>query len=623
MGNSKQDVKNVVSRSYLNKDRNAFKALLLQHARSFFADKIKDFSEASMGGLLLDMAAEIGDNMSFYLDHQFTELDAELAVETRNIQRHIRAAGVPITGASPAVVNMTWAVEVPAQLVGSVYVPQASALPTIQQGSVVESDDGVQFELVEDIDFSSTHADGTFKAKMTVASATTAGAPLSFIMVMGGTGNAPAAPDGTCVSGIRTSESFVIPNVHVPFRELTLTNDDVTEIVSVTDLDGNVYYEVESLTHDTVFRAVANVSGDSDLVTDNLEVIPAPYRYTRSTDFDTGLTTLRFGSGNAQTLVDDIIPDPSELALPLYGKTTFSRFTLDPNKLLGTQTLGVAPINTTIVVDYRSGGGLSHNVAAQTIRTVNTLRMTFAGAISSALATQIRASVAVRNVDPARGGEDAPTLDELRSKIPAARNAQGRIVTKTDMLARVYTMPSNFGRVYRAGIRSSQQNPLATQLFIVSRDADGKLVVSPDALKKNLMLFLNEFRMISDAVDILDAAVVNIGVEFKIVTEQNATKNIVVQDILTKLAKFFDVKNFQIDQPIKVDDVSNIIYNTPGVASVVDIRFKNIVGTVLDREYSNVKFDVSTNMKKKFIVPPPGAIFEVRYAEFDILGSAS
>lgn len=620
--NTKQTVKNVIARSYLNKDRDAFKSTLLQHAQTFFPDKIKDFSEASLGGLLLDFAAEVGDHMSFYLDHQFTELDPELAVEDQNVQRHLVNAGVAITGASAAVVAVAWVIEVPAERSGASFIPSPSSLPVILQGSIVESDDGVLFELTEDLDFSATDASGKLLAVITSGQVGSDGNPATFILMMGGPGNSPRAPDGLCVSGLRAVETFVVPNSFVPFRRISLSNEDVTSIISVTDSDGNVYYEVSSLVQDTVFRALPNASSDRDEVSDSLELIPAPYRFETLTDIDTRLTTLRFGSGNAQTLNDDVIPDPSELALPLYGKQTFSRFSLDPGKLLGTQTLGVSPVNTTLTVTYRYGGGLTHNVASQTINTVNTLRMVFPSATSTTLSQQIRASLSVRNITPAVGGEDEPTIDDLRSQIPAARNAQSRIVTRPDLLARIYTMPSSLGRVFRAGIRSNPNNPLAAQLFIVSRDVNGNLTVSPDTLKKNLRIFLNEFRLISDAIDILDCPIVNFGLEFKVSTDPGAVKNLVLQNIISSLTQYFSISNFQIDQPISVDDVRNIIYNSFGVVSIVDLRFKNFVSSYAGRTYSNFKFDVTSNTIKQLIVGPPGSIFEMRYPTFDIVGSA-
>lgn len=620
--NSKLQVKRVQQRSFLNKDADSLRADLLQSARTFFADRIQDFSEASPGGLFLDFAATVGDVMSFYLDHQFNELDAGLAVESQNIERHLRIAGVPITGASPAVASVSWAIEVPAVRVGSVFKPQESALPTILEGSIVESDDGISFELTEDLNFANVDRAGELRARVVVGQRNADGTPATYLLTMGGPGNRPATPDGICVSGFRSAESFSIPNVFQPFREITLANEDVAELLSVSDSDGNIYYEVDSLAQDTVFRGLLNVNEDNELVEENLEVIPAPYRFTRRMNFDTKLTTLRFGSGNAVTLNDDLIPDPSELALPLYGKKTFTRFTLDPGQLLATQTLGVSPVNTTITVTYRHGGGLSHNVAARTLSTVSTLRMVFPGNPSTSLAQQIRASVSVTNSEPAAGGEDAPTLDELRSAIPAARNAQGRIVTRADLLARIYKMPSNFGRVFRAGVRSNPRNPLAAQIFIISRNNEGKLVISPDTLKKNLRTFLNSFRLISGAIDILDAQVVNIGVEFKISTEPDAVKNLVIQDIITRLTRFFDVKNFQIDQPVSIDDVHNIIYNSPGVVSVIDVKVRNYSGVVQERIYSSTRFDVASNIRKRLIIGPPGSIFELRYPQVDIVGSA-
>lgn len=619
---TKQTIRNVIARSYLNKDRDAFKSTLLRHAQTFFPDKIRDFSDAGLGGLLLDLAAEVGDHMSFYLDHQFTELDPELAVEDANVQAHLSNAGVIVAGASPAVVALSWAIEVPAQRAGSSFVPSPSSLPVILQGSIAESDDGTLFELTEDLDFSADDRSGASLASVTISSVGSDGNPLSFIMVMGGPENSPRAPDGVCISGLRAIETFPIPNVFVPFRTISLANNDVTDVLSVTDADGNQYYEVSSLGQDSVFRSIPNIGSDSDVVSDTLELIPAPFRFETRVDVDTRLMTLRFGSGNAATLDADVIPDPSELALPLYGKQTFSRFTLDPGKLLGTQTLGVAPVNTTLTVTYRYGGGLVHNAASKTINTVQTLRMVFPSSIDPTLSQRVRSSVAVRNIEPAAGGEDPLTIDELRSQIPAARNAQLRIVTKPDLLARIYTMPSSFGRVFRAGIRSNPNNPLAAELFIVSRDVNGNLVISPDTLKKNLRVYLNEFRLISDAIDILDSPVINVGLEFKVSTDPSSIKNIVLQNIIVALQSYFDIRNFQIDQPISIDDVRNIIYNSTGVVSIIDLQFKSLVGTVAGRSYSDVGINVSTSTVKQLVVAPPGGIFEMRFPAFDIVGSA-
>lgn len=609
----KKKIRPARNRSYLNKDFDGFRNDLLRYAETFFPDRIKDFSEAGLGGLLLDFAAFVGDNNSFYLDHQFDELNIETAIESKNIERHIRSAGVDITGASPAVVEQKFAIEVPAELSNGVYQPQASALPKFLQGTTVRANNGTTFELVEDISFGETSSSGQLVADVTISETNSDGTPSSYILIR----------KGDCVSGKTTTQTFRIPDRFVPFRKITLAQENVTSILRVTDSDGNEYHEVSALTQDVVFRGILNKNEDDELVKENLELRPAPYRYLKSTSFQTGLTTIQFGGGRAETLDDDIIPDPSELAIPLYGKTSFSRFSIDPNSLLRTQTLGIAPVNTTITVEYRYGGGLSHNASDNTIRTVSKLLIKFPGNPSSTVASQVRASIDVTNDQPASGGENAPTLDELRGKVRAARNAQSRIVTREDLLARVYTMPSNFGRVFRAGVRSNPNNPLSTQLFIISRDKNKSLVVSPDSLKENLRTYLNQFRLISDAIDILDSQVINLSVTFQVATDPSANRNTVVQSVITDLKSFFNINNFQIDQPISTSDVTNIIINTAGVLSIVDLKIENQRGTVLERVYSDVGFDVRANTFKGLIIGPPGSIFEVKYPNFDIIGSAT
>ena len=606
-------LRKVRQRNYLARDFDSFRSELLRYARTYFPDKIQDFSEASFGGLLLDMAAMVGDTMSFYLDHQFNELSWATAVEAGNIQRHIRNAGVSISGASPAVVDVQFFIEVPSEIYAAAYRPQVAALPKIMSDTILRSSEGVMFTLTEDLDFSEVNKAGELLATVTISSTNSNGSPANYILER----------PGVCVSGAVATESFVIPNLHVPFRTLTLGKGDVTEIISIIDSSGQKYYEVESLVQDIIYRAVINLDEDGDLVEDNLELIPAPYRFVKTYDQRTKLTTIRFGGGDAESLDDDIVPDPSELALPLFGKRVFSRFSIDPNSLLQTHTLGIAPLNTTITVKYRAGGGLSHNVSANTIREIETLFIEFTGRVSAVDARNIRVSADVNNKFTASGGSNAPSLDDLRSQIPAARNMQSRIVTKQDMLARIYTMPSQFGRVYRAGVRANPNNPLASQLFIICRNRDKRLSVAPDALKRNLHVYLNQFRLISDAMDVLDARVINFGIEFDVITAPDANKNQVIQSIIAELKSVFKIENFQIDQPIVYADIVNVIINVQGVIALPDLLVTNIRGTTDDRTYSASSINVDASTINGMIIGPAGSIFELRYPDFDILGSAS
>jgi len=610
----KKKVKKERIRNFLARDFGGFRQELLQYARTYFPNKIQDFSEASFGGLLLDMAAMVGDTMSFYLDHQFNELNPLTAIENNNIIRHLRNAGVKITGSAPASVKVNFYIEVPSeQRADGSYSVKSSSLPIILPGTVLESANGTRFNLVDTIDFSELKTNGDYKADIVLGEVTDAGAPATYIMIM----------PSLCVSGEESVETFTFGVDHVPFRRVTMATSNITDVVDVTDTDGNKYYQVESLSQDTVFKGVLNLADDGSLVPYNLEIVPCPHRFVVNFDPITKLTTLNFGAGDAESLDNDIIPDPSKLSLELYGKTSFSRFSIDPNALLETSTLGISPRNTTLRVSYRAGGGLSHNVPAESIRFVKTLKIDFRKSPTTNDAIFVRSSIDVKNPEPARGGDSAPTLDDLRRRVTASRQMQSRIVTKQDMLTRLYTLPSKFGRVFRAGIRENPTNPLAIQIYVISRDETGSLAVSPDSLKLNLSEYLNEHRLISDAMDILDAQIINFAVKFGIVTTPSANKILVVDNVIKRVSSILTIDNFQIDQPIIMDDIVNIIINTPDVLSLVSLDIVPISGQNQDRSYSSSSFSFKNSTKNRVITGPPGSIFELKYPQFDIIGNAT
>lgn len=609
MADSKKEVR---QRRYVSRDFAGLRNLLLEYARVNYADKIEDFSEASVGGLLLDMAAYVGDNLNFYLDHQFGELFHDTAVETKNIERNLRNVGVKITGASPATVTVDITIEVPAIDVDGLRRVDNSARPIVKAGTIFTAGNGVTFELLSDVNFTELLQDGSYAGTVTNGRTITDNGvvkPRTFLIKL----------PGLCKSGTTVTESFNI-GTFVPFRQITLENTDISEITSIVDGEGNRYYEVSSLTHDTVYRAELNTSIDSNIVRDVLRPIPAPYRFTAAMSLNDRLTTVTFGGGSAATLSTDSIPDPSQFAIPLPNNKIFSRVSVNPNELLQSKTLGVCQADTTLTITYRHGGGLFHNVAANTINAITTLITVFPFSPTPAVASDVRNTLSVTNPLAARGGEDAPTVNDLKLKIPSQRNSQERIVTREDLIARIYSMPSSFGRVYRASVHPNPVNPLSTIVYVISRDLDGNLALCTDSLKENVQKYLNPYRMISDAVDILDAQVINLKLTFEVLVDTQINSTLAMQEILTNLESFFRITNWEIDEPIILSDIQRIISQPQGIISITSLKFENLSGQVNNVIYSDVFFDVATNTVKGLIVPPPGGIFEIKNPEINIVG---
>ena len=593
------------NRSYLNRDFQDFRNELVKYASTYFKDKIQDFSEASMGGLFLDMAAYVGDNMSYYLDHQFKELNPVTVVEAENIETMVRNAGIKVNGNSPASVEVDFYIEVPAiqDSITKLYIPDETTLPVIKDNCTVSSGSGITFNLTEELDFKKKTPNGTFVAETTPIPDAN-GVVSSFVFKM----------RGLCVSGVVETQTTVVSNAFIPFRTISLDEPHVSSILRVYDSDGNDYHEVESLAQDTVFKKNRLSNGDT-----SIEVIATPYRFITETSINTRETVLRFGSGDGANILEAKVPDAADMALPLYGKETFSAYSLDPNRLLQTTSLGVSPTNTTMTIVYRHGGGANHNVDPDEIRTVDEMDMTFLPGVSFAVAQGIRNSIGVSNPKAANGGAAAPTLAQLKSFVTATRTMQNRIVTTDDLLARIYTLPTEFGIVYRANVLPNPENALSSILYVVSLDSESKLTSSSDALKKNLSTYLNEFRLIGDAMDILDASVINFQIKVTCRFSHNANKYELISLITREITKLYQKETIALGKPIVKSDITNVVINQPGVVSCVSIDLVNVAGSIQDRDYSPTTKNLDLALKDDIYFAEPYEIFELRHPEYDIL----
>jgi len=209
----KTQLKQSRERRYVARDFDSFRATILDYARQYFPDKIQDFSESSVGGLFMDMAAYVGDNMSFYLDHLYNELHFETAVEPVSIERAIVNSGVMINGAAPATVDVTVYIEVPVAELDDDE-PDISLLPIIKADSVFFSQNSVSFNLLEDIEFLVDSGDGNYilnpKVQKKIGNTNTSGQVTSYVLSL----------SGLCVSGTTATDTFNIGEF-IPFRNLT------------------------------------------------------------------------------------------------------------------------------------------------------------------------------------------------------------------------------------------------------------------------------------------------------------------------------------------------------------------------------------------------------------------
>jgi hypothetical protein len=613
--NTKKEKKKDEELNYLNKDFNSFQGDLIRYAKSHYSDKIQDFSESGLGGLFVDMAAYVGDVLSFYLDHQFSELDIQTAIEPDNISRIARNSGIELKGASPAITDVDFYCKVPSKLVNGSYIPDPLYLFKILQNTKVATTGNLNFELTETIDFAKKDLLGNLLSDYSIGDTDGSGNPLNFIL----------KKSGVCLSSTTYTEKINVDNTAKSFRTITLKQSDVSEIVSVTDSNLNNYYEVDNLAQDTIFESVENsLVDDISKARSNLRVVSAPRRFIKNYSRKTGKTTIVFGGGTSDTYDDNIIPNPSDHAIKLFGdRKHFKKISLDPNLLMQSNTMGVAPINTTLTIKYRAGGGLKYNVSSGTITNVKSLLTEFNQEGTPSVIRSVRNSVEIDNPMRALGGTERFSDEDLRVIVSSGISSQGRIVSKKDLISRVYTMPNQFGRFFRVGVRPDPKNANASILSGVCIDNNSRLQYATDILKSNISIYLDEFRIIGDAIDILDAPIVNLRIKFTVSVLSKFNKQNVVSNVIQRLRRNLRIENMQIDQPINISELESIVQFTEGVNSVVMFEIENISGVNNNLNYIGTPYSITENIVDRMLYPPIGGIFEIRYPNNDIKGSAS
>jgi hypothetical protein len=644
-GTNKKVVKKEVN--YLGRDFANIRSNLIEFAKSYFPNQYNDFNEASPGMMFVEMAAYVGDVLNYYVDNQFRETLLHHAEERKNIYEIAQSFGYKPKLSCPATVKLTFTIDVPAKLVSGNYVPNLDYAITIDSNSTISADNGTEFTLLDDVNFKTS---GSLD-KMDVAPLT----PTS--------GNVPTnfrlTKTGMAKSGTRTSETFSF-GPSKKFDKITLANERVNEIISITDSNNNKWYQVPFLAQDTVFESEENTElndpGLSSYKNDTpylLKLIKTSRRFTTRVRDDNRME-VRFGSGISNNADEEIIPNPDNVGSSLgFGVSKLDE-SFDPTNFMKTQTFGLAPSNTTLTVNYNYGGAIEHNVAPRTItsfKTLNTSNSTTG--LDSALTALVTDSISVVNLERATGGASEESLQEIKLNAGAYFNAQNRAVTKEDYITRVYSLPQKYGNIAKAFIIQDEQleqegqlevingqvkqiksidvvpNPLAMNMYVLGYTADKKLTQLNQAVKQNLKTYLSQYRVLTDAINIKDGYIINIGVRFSIVVRRGYNKNEVLFRAIQAVKRHFDTQKRQINQSIVLNDIAYVISLVEGVISVVPPQDnnpeKNIV--VIENKhkvsegYSGNIYDTDAATRDGIVYPSlDPSIFELKYPNIDIQG---
>jgi hypothetical protein len=659
---------------YLNKDFSQFRGNLIEFAKTYFPKTYSDFNESSPGMMFIEMASYVGDSLSYYVDDTLKESLMVHADDIENVIALSQYLGYKPKVSSPSVTTLSVYQLVPSIGSGADNTFDSTYFLRIKEGMRCESTNAVQFITQDVVDFSDEREreitiyqrDGVsgeasfylVKKQVQAISAELKTEEVSFGAFKEFQSIELSDTDIIDIYDVRDSDSNKFYEVPYLAQELVFTDYPNTENndPDLFQFKSTTPYILNTLK--TSRRFVKQVNPDST-------------------------TTIQFGSGDPTVSEEAIIPSFKNVGLGLPNSISKLEESFDPTNFLKTKTYGTSPSNTTITVKYLVGGGVESNVKKGTITQINGVEyeedIDLFTPAQLGLYRAAKNSIAIDNEVPATGGKGGDTIEEIRQNALANFGSQNRAVTSKDYQIRALSMPTKFGAIAKAyatadgtldnnspsSILASPQvlreftelvdgfvnreegaaevdkqliqdeirkflvgktsndneknNPFAINLYLLGYDSNKKLSTLNRAIKENLKTYLNEYKILTDGININDGFIINIGLEFEIVTLRNYNKSEVLSECIAELKEYFDIDSFTFNNTINISELELIIANVDGVSSVPKLKIVNKCGG----QYAPNTYNIEAAIKDKVLYPSlDPSVFEIKFPDSDIKGRA-
>ena len=608
----KRDIK------YTNRDFTSLRSSLIDYTKTYFPNTYTDFTATSPGMMFIEMAAYVGDVLSFYVDNQFQETFIQYSRQTQNLYDLAYMLGYKPKATTSAIADIELYQQLPATISGSVTVPDFSYALQIPANTPISSifSGSLEFLITDKTNFAVSSS--TDPTEITVYQ-TAAGLPTYYLI----------KKIRKAISATVKTRSFTFSSP-IPFDSRTITDDKILGILDITDsTTGDKWYEVDYLAQDSIYETLTNSNpNDPNYLTSpdvaNLLRLKQVQNRFATRFLDKTNLQIQFGSGDPLDTTEQIIPNPDNVGLGLPTNQSKLTTAFAPTNFIFTNTYGIAPSNTTLVVRYIVGGGVSSNVQANALQDLNTNTVTFINSslANNNLAQQIFGTLLATNPRAASGGSDGDNIEELRQNSLGSFQGQLRNVTFDDYVIRSLSLPAEYGtvaKVYASKPDANSRSISTIDLYVLSYNNTKQLTNASNGLKRNLNTYLSQYKMISDSIGIKDAFIINIGINFEIITTPGFNSDEILLKCILALKNIFDIDKWQINQPILLRDLFITLDAIDGIQTVKSINIVNKTDSTLG--YSDYSYDISAATANNVIYPSLNPmIFELKYPDSDIQG---
>lgn len=629
-----------------------YKDELKQLTQKYYPELINDFQDSAVGTFFMDLAAGIGDNLSYHLDKRFQETQIDYMQERKSLLSVARTNGLKVTGKRPSIVEAEWSCFLPLNNLDGKFEPNWDYAPLLRRGTQ-SSGGGQKFELQNDLNFAYQFNESGVSDRTIIPLRNSNGNIVGYNITK------------KCVMISWESKRYkhrISSSDIQPFMEIILPEQNVIKVESILTYDGysqseptildfmsdseNRWYEVDNLTDDKKFTKdfiLSNSFKDKLLAdigsygltsasnygntycgtnSDGSKIygyIPSiakwkPIQQKFITEYtDNNYCKIIFGAGSDENISNVTLTND------------YNQYLL--NKMVNNNFLGKLPkSNSTLYIYYTVGGGKSSNIGVNVMTTVSYLNVDING-VNDAIKSQIKNSISVKNTSASISGRDELTNEEIRYLIKYNNASQDRCVTIDDYRNRILTMPTEYGSPLKLGVVEKNNKILITMLGL-SPDGTLSEYIS-EAIIANTMEYLSEYKMINDYVEIQPGRINNLQFEIEISTTSNKSKQDVIKEVAIIVGDYMDINNHKMGDEIYINQLKTKIGAVSGLKNLIDLRVYNIYGDgysthqirqVVDEETrtsNRVKINLSES--DGILYSDNDTMFEIKNPKVDIM----
>lgn len=617
--------------SYLDRTYDDYKNSILDITQKYYSDIFNNYNDAGIGNWLMDIPADIADNLSYNIDRAYQETDMGSAKSRESLLNIARTNGLKISGPKSAIVEVEISCKVPMNssaadnFGNNLSKPDENYLPYIKRGTMF-SDGKTTFELIDDADFAQQFDANGISNRQIFAERDGNGNIVNYTYKKLAIARA----------GQTKIYKKVITNSDIkPFMSITLNDTSITNVESIICKEGTTtvtdpaihefyvdkekyydfnglpvqrYFEVGNLCEQYRFGYVVDENADGTykdnyydpiwetvdefVVTDEYgsavvdettgEPIVEPIRLAMKgewkrlknkfvTEFqDNGSLKVTFGTGLRNYYGE--IPD---------NASEFTRYMM--SRMEANDYMGVLPQSgCTLYILYHVGGGEISNIGANTLTNITYLNMNIPGNCNDPNNDKKKISVKntlkVTNPTPSYGGKDAPSNEEIRYLVKYNSSSQDRCVTLKDYYARIAQIHPKYGCPFRYSVVEENNKVV---IYTLGLDYQGHLLPQlSETVGDNVKEYLKEYKSINDFVEIRPGKVINLAFDVNVYIDKTYDKSEVISRIINLIKGYMDIRKHIMGEDIFLGDLEKEISKLDGVVNLIALRCYNKVGSI-------------------------------------------